>query len=390
MPTLTVSAMSSGETWELEATASTTIGELKVIMQAEHGGGLPSAQRFVLAGEALDDALTVEDAGVEEETVLSWMATYTVENITIKVNATSIGKMLKLEIPVTMTVLQLKGLMSREYGGGPASGQRFVLAGEVLPDRACLEEEGVEEQSVLVWLMIIMDDSGASGSDDIIVNVFITGETSGTAVETTVQLDWSVSFALTRIAAAHPRLDPADVASMTMSVEGETLDNDSLLDEFDLDAGGVVDITGPTCDAADATGTDANVLQELGRQEQASSSSFLAPLKLSRYVATFDEMEIFGSADDIDSLMSLSVADFVTDFRMIKIHAMKLRKWLNHREGAEAPPEGEPPRCLTRRFSSHDAVSAAQIISARGANAWDFFLSHYQAESGDIVALVRL
>ena len=391
MPTITVSAMSSGETLVLEASASTTIGELKVIMQAEHGGGLPSAQRFVLGGEALDDALTVEEAGVEEESVLSWITAYVAETITITVNATSLQRTLELEIPVTMTVLQLKGLMSREYGGGPASGQRFVLAGEVLPDRACLEEEGVEEQSVLVWLMIIMDDSGASGSDDIIVNVFITGETSGTAaMKITVQLDWEVSFALARIADAHPRLDPAHVASMTMSIEGETLDNDSLLDEFDLDAGGVVDITGPTCDAADATGTDANVLQELGRQEQASSSSFLAPLKLSRYVATFDEMEIFGSADDIDSLMSLSVADFVTDFRMIKIHAMKLRKWLNHREGAEAPPEGEPPRCLTRRFSSHDAVSAAQIISARGANAWDFFLSHYQAESGDIVALVRL
>ena len=85
MPTITVSAMSSGETLVLEASASTTIGELKVIMQAEHEGGLPSAQRFVLAGEALDDALTVEDAGVEEETVLSWMTAYIAETITITV-----------------------------------------------------------------------------------------------------------------------------------------------------------------------------------------------------------------------------------------------------------------------------------------------------------------
>ena len=150
MPTITVSAMSSGTTWVLEATASTTIGELKVIMQAEHGGGLPSTQRFVLGGEALDDALTVEEARVEEESVLSWMTAYVAETITITVNATSLQRTLELEIPVTMTVLQLKGLMSRKYGGGPASGQRFVLAGEVLPDRACLEEEGVEEQSVLV------------------------------------------------------------------------------------------------------------------------------------------------------------------------------------------------------------------------------------------------
>ena len=302
-----------------------------------------------------------------------------------QVNATSLQRTLELEIPVTMTVLQLKGLMSREYGGGPASGQRFVLAGEVLPDRACLEEEGVEEQSVLVWLMIIMDDSGASGSDDIIINVFITGEMSGTAaMEITVQLDWEVSFALERIADAHPRLDPAHVASMTMSIEGETLDNDSLLDEFDLDAGGVVNIT---CDADGATGTGAKVPQELGRQQTlASSASFLAPLKLSRYVKTFDEMEIFGSADDIDTLMSLAAADFVADFGMVKFHAMKLRKWLDHRERAEALPEGVSPG----RTSSHDGVSAAQIISARGASAWDFFLSHYQAESGDIVALVRL
>jgi len=285
MPTITVSAMSSGTTWVLEATASTTIGELKVIMQAEHGGGLPSAQTFVLGGEKLNDALTVEDAGVEEETVLSWMATYTVENITIKVNATSIGKMLKLEIPVTMTVLQLKGLMSREYGGGPASGQCFILAGQVLRDVMCLEEEGVLKESVLVWLH-----------------------------------------------------------------------------------GGTPDAVAPP--------------PSLARQ-QSTSATFLTPLRLSRYIATFDEMEISGSAENINALMKLTVADFVAEFGMKKIHATKLRDWLNQRkEGGGSAGGGS-------RGGGGFTVPAALIISARGANWWDFFLSHYQDESGDIVGLVR-
>ena len=260
MTTITVSAMTSGETWVLEASASTTIGELKVIMQAEHGGGLPSAQRFVLAGEVLDDALTVEDAGVEEESVLSWMTTYIAETITITVNATSLQQTLEFEIPVTTTVLQLKEIMTRKHDGGLASGQRFVLAGEVLPDDACLAEEGVEESSVITWMMILMDDSAGAGSDDIMVTVSISGEVDDAAVEIAVHPDWEVSFALARIVAAHPRLDPAAIGSMTMSVEGETLESDSLLDEFDIECGIV--ITCPTTAAEDEAGGESGEEEE--------------------------------------------------------------------------------------------------------------------------------
>jgi serine/threonine protein kinase len=52
VPTITVRAMSSGETWVLEASATTTFGELKTTMQAEHDGGLPSEQLFHRGGDA--------------------------------------------------------------------------------------------------------------------------------------------------------------------------------------------------------------------------------------------------------------------------------------------------------------------------------------------------
>ena len=70
--TVTVST-AGGKTLTVRASTNSTILELKVKMQAEHSGGAPAEQSFVLGGEILADDLSIEDAGLQEESVLMWI-----------------------------------------------------------------------------------------------------------------------------------------------------------------------------------------------------------------------------------------------------------------------------------------------------------------------------
>jgi hypothetical protein len=55
----------------------------------------------------------------------------------------------------------------------------------------------------------------------------------------------------------------------------------------------------------------------------------------------------------------------------------------------EATPDAPAAAVLTVQPTSLTASrTLASILDARGLNSWDFFLSHFQAESGDIVALL--
>ena len=100
-----------------------------------------------------------------------------------------------------------------------------------------------------------------------------------------------------------------------------------------------------------------------------SSATYLNELKLSKYVDIFDDW----GAENPDSIEDMDVDALIAEFDMKKGHAKLLRKWLDKRAGDDPP---------------HSHSRTASIVSARGANVWDFFLSHYQAESGDLVALV--
>ena len=60
MLSIPVKSITSGEMFTLTAASSTTIGELKAMMEAEHGGGPAAMQIFVLGGERLDNDLTID------------------------------------------------------------------------------------------------------------------------------------------------------------------------------------------------------------------------------------------------------------------------------------------------------------------------------------------
>jgi hypothetical protein len=77
----------------------------------------------------------------------------------------------------------------------------------------------------------------------------------------------------------------------------------------------------------------------------------------------------------------MSVEELMAECGMKKGHAKILRKWLDDRARRAALADDPSP--------SPRALSATEIVAARGTSVWDMFLSHYQAESGDIVALVR-
>lgn len=109
---------------------------------------------------------------------------------------------------------------------------------------------------------------------------------------------------------------------------------------------------------------------------------FLQPLKLEQYAPTFDREAV----EDPDDLMQLTMTDLIEDFKMKKHHAAKLHKWLNKGggEGAGAVADGgapSPPALASM-------PSEAAIVAARKEMSWDFFLSHYAYEAGDIAALV--
>ena len=130
--------------------------------------------------------------------------------------------------------------------------------------------------------------------------------------------------------------------------------------------------------------------------------AFLEPLKLQQYAPEFDAEGV----DDPDDLICLTMDDLIRDFGMKKHHAAKLLRWLATRGGSprvggqgEREVEHGADDMVTTRISGDSecavvlpaaptATLASSIAAARGEMSWDFFLSHYIAEMGDIVGLV--
>ena len=119
------------------------------------------------------------------------------------------------------------------------------------------------------------------------------------------------------------------------------------------------------------------------------SAVFLEPLKLQQYVSAFDAEGV----EDPDDLMEHTTNDLIVYFKMKKHHARKLRRWLDGRDSPRETPreecagEREHERAERERERRHRALTPA-LAARRGEMSWDFFLSHYIAETGDIAGLV--
>jgi len=150
MLSIPVKSIASGEMFTLTAASSTTIGELKAMMEAEHGGGPAAMQTFVLGGERLDNDLTIDDAGVEEETVVTWMTTYSPPPPLVLRHIT--GKQYAVEVNESTTGLEIKTMMSTkedmlpEHSNIPPSRQLIICEGKQMQD-----EDTVGEMTMGDW-----------------------------------------------------------------------------------------------------------------------------------------------------------------------------------------------------------------------------------------------
>ena len=161
MLSIPVKSISSGEMFTLTAASSTTIGELKAMMEAEHGGGPAAMQTFVLGGELLDNDLTIEDAGVEEETVVTWMTTYSPPPpLVLQVVLHHItGKQYAVEVNECTTGHEIKTMMSTkedmlpEHSNIPPSRQLIICAGNQMQDEDTVGEIDLLEQSMVRWVV---------------------------------------------------------------------------------------------------------------------------------------------------------------------------------------------------------------------------------------------